>query len=805
MLSIYCLMNHSLNRSDDVCSIIKGRVPSVDLPSAREQVPTPTRKTRVRLADQQAAQSQPPQREETRPARAPVPDARTPKMTLQKYRSMQRSLRFAQVRVSKQKRIIRQQRLMINDLRKQQQQLGKIDLSLDDVAGRQFILGQLQKRTVRMAARRYSVYDKNFALALHYCSPKCYRFLRKIFVLPTVRSLQRWLENVNISPGFISPVLAMLAVKASRLPVNDRLCTLAFDEMSLKQLVTYNSQADLFEGFVTDGVPAACESMTKPNGAGQSSKTDDFLFDLQEDLNTVPAKANQAMVVLMRGLRCNFKQVIGYFLSANAMSGDCLKNIVLQTVQKVQETGFIPKVIVTDQGSNNVLMRSLLGVSDAQPYIEVNTDKIFFMYDTPHLLKSVRNNFRQHNVEFKGHICKWEDVVDFFSIDSKLTHRLAPKLSKKHIQLPPFTPMRVCLATQTMSSSVSKGILTCIALNVDGIRSSAAYTAEFIEFIDSLFDAFNSCSVHEPKILRRALGENSAHLTFFVEAKTLLANIKFINKSKRNPPCISGWLSNITALEMFWQQVREKYEFKFLFTRRLTQDCLENLFSVVRCKGSNNTNPDSAKFRHILKSVLTNQLLHPSDLSNCDMDCAEFLLAKSEIETKSHTVFPRLSVSPVSVPGTDVLSDSDISANSRTYVTGWVCSRLEHRQCRDAVCSLQQSNEPGAVHISMKKYDDSCKLVYPNTFATNLAAACVTAFHRHFVDFVHASQEGVRRRLKAAVSHEPDLPLCGACHNQFMDRFFNVTIKAFLLRLNEHEVKSKAHKRNKKFQKISHQ
>jgi len=71
------------------------------------------------------------------------------------------------------------------------------------------------------------------------------------------------------------------------------------------------------------------------------------------------------------------------------------------------------------------------------------------------------------------------------------------------------------------------------------------------------------------------------------------------------------------------------------------------------------------------------------------MDCAEFLLAKSEIETKSRAVFPRLSVSTVSAPGTDVLSDSDISANSRTYVTGWVCSRLEHKQCRDAVCSLQ--------------------------------------------------------------------------------------------------------------------
>jgi len=119
------------------------------------------------------------------------------------------------------------------------------------------------------------------------------------------------------------------------------------------------------------------------------------------------------------------------------------------------------------------------------------------------------------------------------------------------------------------------------------------------------------------------------------------------------------------------------------------------------------------------------------------MDCAELFLVKNEIESKSRAVFPHLSVSPVSAPGTDVLSESDISANSGTYVTGWVCSRLEHKRCHDAVCSLQQSGEPGTIHIFMKKYDESCKLFYPNSFATNLAAACVTVFHRHGV---HASQ-----------------------------------------------------------------
>jgi len=36
--------------------------------------------------------------------------------------------------------------VVIYDLHKQQQQLGKIGVSLDDVAGRRFIIGQLQKR-----------------------------------------------------------------------------------------------------------------------------------------------------------------------------------------------------------------------------------------------------------------------------------------------------------------------------------------------------------------------------------------------------------------------------------------------------------------------------------------------------------------------------------------------------------------------------------------------------------------------------------------------------------------------------------
>ena len=49
------------------------------------------------------------------------------------------------------------------------------------------------------------------------------------------------------------------------------------------------------------------------------------------------------------------------------------------------------------------------------------------------------------------------------------------------------------------------------------------------------------------------------------------------------------------------------------------------------------------------------------------------------------------------------LCDNDISVNSRSYVTGLVCNRLVHKECKDALCSLEASSEVRDVHISMKK------------------------------------------------------------------------------------------------------
>ena len=58
----------------------------------------------------------------------------------------------------------------------------------------------------------------------------------------------------------------------------------------------------------------------------------------------------------------------------------------------------------------------------------------------------------------------------------------------------------------------------------------------------------------------------------------------------------------------------------FLLTSRLTQDCLENLFSTIRFKG-----PSPLEFKSALKIVTVAQFLFTKDNSNYQVDESEYL------------------------------------------------------------------------------------------------------------------------------------------------------------------------------------
>ena len=50
--------------------------------------------------------------------------------------------------------------------------------------------------------------------------------------------------------------------------------------------------------------------------------------------------------------------------------------------------------------------------------------------------------------------------------------------------------------------------------------------------------------------------------------------------------------------------------------KRLNQDCVENLFSVIRCKVAHRFNPSAQHFRRALRSTLVDSLFAHSAASN---------------------------------------------------------------------------------------------------------------------------------------------------------------------------------------------
>ena len=157
-----------------------------------------------------------------------------------------------------------------------------------------FFASQLRNSSHRRRARgrRWSYDDKVIALSLYHQSPKAYAFCQRVFTLPSVSSLLRWLSNIEVRPGFSKTVFDLLKNKVACMSAKDKLCVVSFDEMSLRTGLTYNITEDVVEGF---------------EDFGTLGRTDN------------PAK--HALVFMVRGLTSKWKQPVGYFLAKDVTPG----------------------------------------------------------------------------------------------------------------------------------------------------------------------------------------------------------------------------------------------------------------------------------------------------------------------------------------------------------------------------------------------------------------------------------------------------------------------------------------------------
>lgn len=567
--------------------------------------------------------------------------------------------------------------------------------------------------------------EKDFAIALYYKSPAAYKHLRKQkIILPSVSTIRSWIGICKFKPGFNVRYFQQLKSKVETMQLDEKVCVISFDEMTLKKGLEYSKAMDLIEGFEDLGY------------LGRGSRI-----------------GKQALVFMARGLYSTWKQPLMYFISEFGTSHGQLTKLIMATLDEIQKIGFIPKVIVCDQGSNNRSAYRDLGVSLDRPYFYSGAKKIFAIYDVPHLFKSLRNNMLNGDYILDGGKICFSDIKRAYEIDRPAAARSLIKITEAHIHPNAFQKMSVKLAVQIFSRAMAAAMRTAICTG-QLKTETAFYTSEFVMLLDKLFDCLNSRTLFNSNPYRCALSDRCSQIksTLITGIETMKKIIKVNHKGEKSrPPCLDGMLLTMNGIMEFHEE--EKMNGKeYILTSRLNQDALENFFSVIRQRGGYNRNPTVRTFRTAFRIAAINSLMKAPSTANCEPDDDTYMNMDQDLVAQANISATAL-CEEILPEGSSSSSTSDSTADTSSleqcalvYFAGYLvkkcldkfcCTQCEKLMLKSNCDKLSDESELLILYRDYERNTDSGGLKVPSDSARTICSIAMDTFQKQFSKNMH--------------------------------------------------------------------
>lgn len=200
-----------------------------------------------------------------------------------------------------------------------------------------------------------------------------------------------------------------------------------------------------------------------------------------------PNLANKALVFMSKGICTPCKQPLGYFIADKAEPATALHDL-FKCHKMLVGAGLQPVAVVCDQGNQNVSLFSNL-VTPEKPYLNVNGEPRFFIFDPPHLLKCLRNMLFKYNFRVGSDTIKSSCIRQAYDRDREMQIRSIPKLSARRFNLTFASKISVKLAVHVFSNHCAAAL--CTQVTFQQLPAEAIHAARFIERIDRLFDSLN--------------------------------------------------------------------------------------------------------------------------------------------------------------------------------------------------------------------------------------------------------------------------------------------------------------------------
>ncbi|CAI6344938.1 unnamed protein product [Macrosiphum euphorbiae] len=427
--------------------------------------------------------------------------------------------------------------------------------------------------------------------------------------------------------------------------------------------------------------------------------------------------------------------------------------------------------------------------------------------------------FFQHNFKFNNNLIEKKHLISFFEQDSKCNLRTAPKLTHSHIFPGPFEKMKVFLAAQVFSQSVAAGMETYLVSNK--LESSSKATIDFIENIDKLFDIFNSSRRPTSKNFNRPFKQTKEQEDHLKYMHNFFTNLIIISKKEQTDVTnrmkfINGWLISITGLLLLWKDLKStrplnQQENYVLYTARLNQDTIENLFCTIRQQNGNNTNPTPYQFLFAFKKIFLLNYFQHSEKANCINDLDAIL---TQIPTDSDldistlfadkTPFQFKKTCPLSIGHVDYRNLEIPEQNAFIYVCGYIMSKcLTKHSCEICLeyAKTQKNLDPSFLLCFFKAYENAEKSTFGN----------LNMPHENFYNYVYSLEsefinsfpilsveKGIGDKLKMRMLNiDYEHPCPNFDKDYLLNFFLRFRIYASIKFLNRHLVSEKKIKNRK--------
>ena len=299
-----------------------------------------------------------------------------------------------------------------------------------------------------------------------------------MLVLPSLRTLRDYRNYIRPTRGFNAAIIDELAKKTASFSDIERYVTILFDEMKIQEDLVWDKYTGELIGFVDLGDINTNFATLKDV---KEIATHVLVFLVKSVVNPMPFSFATFATAGITSY-----QIMPIFWNAVCY----LENINLKVIAATAD-GASPnrkffkmhKNLDGDSGKDVIYRAKNLYSKDYR--------FIYFFADVPHLIKTARNCLSNSGAGRDSRymwnswfFILWNHISRLYYNDLESGLKLVPKLTSDHVNLTPYSVMRVRLVAQVLSESVGSVLNAFGPVEVEG-------TANFCLMMDKFLDCLN--------------------------------------------------------------------------------------------------------------------------------------------------------------------------------------------------------------------------------------------------------------------------------------------------------------------------